>query len=94
MSTGGRILLVGFGNMGQALVRGWLDGGRAAADLRVVEPAESARAVAHRLGVAASDSAAAALADFHADVVVLAVKPNQIGKALGECSAAAGAATV
>jgi pyrroline-5-carboxylate reductase len=86
--------LVGFGNMGQALVRGWLDSGRAAANVRVVEPVASARAVARELGVAANDSVAAALKDFRADIVVLAVKPNQIGSALGECSAAVGATTV
>ncbi len=94
MSTDGRILLVGFGNMGQALVRGWLASGRAAANVRVVELAASARAVAADLGVVASDSVAGALEDFRADVVVLAVKPSQIGSALGECSAAAGATTV
>jgi len=94
LSTSGRILLVGFGNMGQALVRGWLDGGRAAASVRVVEPVTSARAVASGLGVAASDSVAAALQDFRADVVVLAVKPNQIGSALGEVSAAVAGTTV
>jgi pyrroline-5-carboxylate reductase len=86
--------LVGFGNMGQALVRGWLDSGRAAANVRVVEPAAGARAVARDLGVAASDSVAPALAGFRPDVVVLAVKPNQIGGALGECSASVGAPTV
>jgi pyrroline-5-carboxylate reductase len=94
LSNSGRILLVGFGNMGQALVRGWLDSGRAAANVRVVEPAASARGVARDLGVAASDSVASALAGFRPDVVVLAVKPNQIGSALGECSAVAGATTV
>lgn len=94
MSTNGRILLVGFGNMGQALVRGWLDSGRAAASVRVVEPAASARDIARALGVAASESVAVALEDFRADVVVLAVKPNQIGGALGECAAAVGPTTV
>jgi pyrroline-5-carboxylate reductase len=86
--------LVGFGNMGQALVRGWLDSGHAAANVRVVEPAASARAVARDLGVAASDSVTAALKDFRPDIVVLAVKPNQIGSALAECSASVGATTV
>jgi len=94
LSTGGRILLVGFGNMGQALVRGWLDSGRAAANMRVVDPVASARAVARDLGVSATDSVATALKDLRVDVVVLAVKPQQIGSALGECSAAVGAATV
>jgi len=94
LSANGRILLVGFGNMGQALARGWLESGRAAAHIRVVEPAPSARAVARELGVVASDSVAAALADFRADVVVLAVKPSQVGGALRECSMAVGAPPV
>src|SRR5689334_13311198 len=59
LSTSGRILLVGFGNMGQALVRGWLDSGRAAASVRVVEPVASARSIARDLGVDAHDSVAA-----------------------------------
>lgn len=94
LSTDGQILLVGFGNMGQALVRGWLNNGRAAASVRVVEPAASARDIARRLGVFANESVAVALADFRPDVVVLAVKPNQIGSALAECSTKVGATTV
>ena len=94
LSTNGRILLVGFGNMGQALVRGWLDSGRAAASVRVVEPVASACAAARDLGVAASDSVATALVDFRPDVVVLAVKPNQIASVVGECSTSVGATTV
>ncbi|MEO8464300.1 MAG: pyrroline-5-carboxylate reductase [Gammaproteobacteria bacterium] len=93
MSTNGRILLVGFGNMGQALVRGWLDDGRAAASVRLVETAAGAREVARGLGIAASETLAA-LEDFRPDVVVLAVKPNQIGSALAECSIAMGAPIV
>ena len=94
MSTNGRILLVGFGNMGHALIRGWLGGGRDAASMRVVEPVESARMVARGVGVVANESAAAALAGFRPDVVVLAVKPNQMGSALAECSNVVGATPV
>ncbi len=53
--------MVGFGNMGQALVRGWLESGRRAATIRIVEALPAARAAAQGLGVAASDSVAAAL---------------------------------
>jgi pyrroline-5-carboxylate reductase len=77
LSATEQILLVGFGNMGQALARGWLAHGRAAATVRVVEAAPLARAVAAELGLAAAadfDSVGAS----HADVVVLAVKPNQL----------------
>jgi pyrroline-5-carboxylate reductase len=86
--------LVGFGNMGQALARGWLDSGRAAASMRVLEPTAAARAVARDLGVVAADSAGRALAEFRPDVVVLAVKPNQVGTALADCRAAVTAPTV
>lgn len=89
-----RILLIGFGNMGQALVRGWLASGRTAADVRAVEPSAAARAVARDLGIAASDTVGAATADFRPDVVVLAVKPNQLGGALAQCRAAVGGGAV
>jgi pyrroline-5-carboxylate reductase len=79
--------------MGQALVRGWLEGGRAADSMRVVEPTVNARVAAGELGVAASESAAGQ-ADFRPDVVVLAVKPNQLDGALRECSTAVRAPVV
>jgi len=75
--------------MGQALVRGWRAHGRAAESIRVVEPASAARAVAAELGVAA-DAELDAAAEFRADVVVLAVKPNQLAAVLpaaGRCAA-------
>jgi pyrroline-5-carboxylate reductase len=82
-----QILLVGFGNMGQALVRGWLANGRAAGGVEVVDPVPAARAVAAKLGVVAHEDAAACAA--RADVVVLAVKPNQLARVLPTCAAAA-----
>lgn len=94
MDGNGHILLVGFGNMGQALVRGWLDGGRAATSVRVVEPTSAGRAVAQSLGVTASESAANAVSGFRADVVVLAVKPNQIASAIEQSRGAVAAGAV
>jgi len=81
-----RILLVGFGNMGSALARGWLARGLDPAALRAVDPAERARAAAGALGIAASDSVAAA-AEHAPDVVVLAVKPGELAAALERCGA-------
>jgi pyrroline-5-carboxylate reductase len=75
------ILLIGFGNMGQALARGWLGTGRAARTIRVVDPAPAARAVAADLGVAAATELIASDSDSP-HVVVLAVKPNQLAAAL------------
>jgi len=82
------IVVVGFGNMGQALVRGWLAKGRAASSIRVVDPAAATHAVARELGVAVEDDVAAA------DVVLLAVKPNQLQDVLPRCGAAARAGAV
>src|SRR5688572_32755606 len=83
-----RIVVVGFGNMGQALVRGWLAKGRAASSIRIVDPAATAHAVARDLGIAVEDGIAAA------DVVLLAVKPNQLADVLPRCGAAARAGAV
>jgi pyrroline-5-carboxylate reductase len=74
------VLLVGFGNMGQALARGWLAKGVAPQKIRVVDPVPAARAVATELGIAASERI-----ELRAGVVVLAVKPSQLAAALAEC---------
>ena len=82
------IAVVGFGNMGQALVRGWLARGRAASSIRIVDPAAATHAVARELGVVVEQEVAAA------DVVLLAVKPNQLADVLPRCSAAVHAGAV
>lgn len=86
------VLLMGFGNMGQALVRGWLAHGRAPGAIRVVDPVPQARAVAAELGVAAAPALEPGGA--RADVVVLAVKPNQLAAALAEVHAGVAAGAV
>ncbi len=71
------ILLVGCGKMGGALLRGWLRQGLDRTEIHVVEPApEAAEAVGEELGVAVIASLAQAPADFVADTVVFAVKPQ------------------
>jgi pyrroline-5-carboxylate reductase len=80
-----QILLVGFGNMGQALARGWLANKRDAKTISVVDPDPRARATAQDLGLVASADLAAR--NKRADVIVLAVKPNQLAAALTECRA-------
>ena len=87
MSAKVEILLIGFGNMGQALVRGWLAKGRDPSSIQIVDPVPASRAAAAQLGVSATgDVGAAAQA---ADVVVLAVKPNQVAEVLPRCAALA-----
>ncbi len=86
------IVLIGFGNMGQALVRGWLAKGRDPSSIGIVDPRPAARAAATQLGVAAMDDVGAATQA--ADVVVFAVKPNQLAEVLPRCAALARAGAV
>ena len=73
----GRILLVGCGKMGGALLEGWLARGQAAADVLVVEPSpEAADAVRKRSGVSVVGNAQGTPAEFAPDIVVFAVKPQ------------------
>lgn len=76
-----KITFLGGGNMATALIGGMLERGFAAAGLQVVELGEAARgALAQRFGVRAVESFDdAALA---CDVLVLAVKPQQMKAAL------------
>ena len=79
MSRRQSILLVGGGNMGQALLRGWLADGRAPESIHVVDPNERARAAVESLGIAATSKRPHSIG---ADVIVLAVKPHLVEGAL------------
>jgi pyrroline-5-carboxylate reductase len=70
------IVLVGFGNMGRALAEGWLADGREPPSVTVVDPSDSAREAASALGLRVGDAGTAA------DVVVFAVKPDQLDDAV------------
>ncbi|MDH3242365.1 MAG: pyrroline-5-carboxylate reductase [Alphaproteobacteria bacterium] len=78
-----RLLLVGGGRMGGALLRGWLEKGIAAPDaVTVIEPADEARAALAALGVralAAPDDILDGRAGF--DLVLLALKPQVMDEA-------------
>lgn len=71
-----KILLVGCGKMGQALLSGWIDRGLSPADLRVVDPAGPA------LAVPVVADPAGLPADFIPEVIVLAVKPQMMAQVL------------
>jgi pyrroline-5-carboxylate reductase len=88
-----QILVIGFGNMGQALVRGWLARGHVAGAIQVVDPVAAARESAAAIGVAAVERIGAAHG-AKPEVVVLAVKPNQVAGVLGDCRGFAGAEAV
>lgn len=73
----GRLLLVGCGKMGGALLQGWLAGGTRAQDVVVVEPSGDGG----RFGQSPPrfvDSADAVPDDFAPDIVILAVKPQMM----------------
>jgi pyrroline-5-carboxylate reductase len=73
-----RVVLVGAGNMGFAMLAGWLDAGvLSAGEIAVVEPAQALRDRAAGRGVR-TDADAAALAGEAPEIVVLAVKPQVI----------------
>lgn len=76
-----RISFLGGGNMASALIGGMLERGFAAADIQVVELQEAGRKhLAERFGVRAAGAVDDALLDC--DVLVLAVKPQQMKAAL------------
>jgi pyrroline-5-carboxylate reductase len=76
-----KITFIGGGNMADALIGGLLRKGFSAADLRVVEiSAEARRKLEDKYGVACFDHAHGTIRD--GDIVVLAVKPQQMRKAV------------
>jgi pyrroline-5-carboxylate reductase len=78
-----RLLLVGCGKMGGAMLRGWLAQGMAAANVAVVEPAAEALGDLAAHGIIALSAPAAIPAGFAPDIVVLAVKPQFMDEAIG-----------
>lgn len=84
MEQSEEIVLVGCGNMGFALLEGWLDrAGIPAAQIHVVEPAESLRHRAAARGATVYDDAAGLPAALRPRAVIIAVKPQVVGSMLG-----------
>ena len=71
-----RVLLVGCGRMGGALLHGWFDRGLAPANACIVEPAVSTLKWAVAKGATCVADRDAVPASFEPDVIVLAVKPQ------------------
>lgn len=71
-----RVLLVGCGKMGSALLAGWLERGIDPAGLVVVDPGPAARQAFAPKGVAVVDGIDAVDPAYRPDVVLLAVKPQ------------------
>ena len=73
------VVLAGAGNMGFAMLAGWLEAGRlSAAEVVAVEPNRELRERAAALGVAAVEAAEALPAGLSPKLVVFAVKPQVI----------------
>ncbi|RVA43989.1 pyrroline-5-carboxylate reductase, partial [Mesorhizobium sp. M7A.F.Ca.CA.004.11.1.1] len=74
-----RLVLAGCGNMGYAMLSGWLKSGKLAPSaVFVVEPNADLRNRAATLGCATSADAGSIPADAVPDLVVIAVKPQVI----------------
>ena len=75
----GPVVLVGCGNMGRAMLAGWIASGKLSpADALVVEPAEALREKAAALGATVMADAGGIGADAAPRLVVFAVKPQVI----------------
>ena len=76
-----RIVFIGAGNMAAALIGGLIGKGASAASISAVDPSPEQRAaIGARFGIATHERPDAAALD--ADVVVLAVKPQQMREAI------------
>ena len=74
-----QVLLVGCGNMGFAMLKGWLDANRLkAGDGGVIEPADALRERAASLGVTALATIDELAADIAPRLIIFAVKPQVI----------------
>jgi len=78
-----RLLLVGCGKMGGAMLRGWLARGMVPAHVVVVEPMAEAPGDLAGRGIAHVAMPGAIAAGFAPDVVVLALKPQFMDEAIG-----------
>lgn len=80
MIRSARILVLGFGNMGQALVRGFIEHGIQASRIHVVDPSEQAEAAAEAMGLDYSKTAEGIT--HPPTTVLLAVKPQIMEEAV------------
>jgi pyrroline-5-carboxylate reductase len=77
------VLLAGCGNMGFAMLQGWIGSGALASEaVTVVEPNEALRARAQALGVRVAADVGDLKSDQHCDIVIMAVKPQVMEKVL------------
>jgi pyrroline-5-carboxylate reductase len=93
LSSSGAIVLVGAGNMGGAMLSGWLKNGVPGASVVVVDPGPSAQMM-EIIKAAGATHVTAAPSGLTAGVLFLAVKPQVMEAVLPLVKNAVGAATV
>jgi pyrroline-5-carboxylate reductase len=93
LSSSGPIVLVGAGNMGGAMLSGWLKNGVPGASVVVVDPGPSAQMMATIIEAGARHVTAVP-AELKAGVLFLAVKPQVMETVLPLVKSAVGAETV
>ena len=77
------VILVGCGNMGFAMLKGWLDSGILQSEnVHVVEPSEALQSRAAGVGVNACSSADSLSDDLNPRMILIAVKPQVMGDVL------------
>lgn len=77
-----KLILLGCGKMGQAMLAGWLDQGIRPEDVLVVDPGTQARAFASTRRVTALPDAESLPEGFVPDMAILAVKPQSMAEAV------------
>lgn len=81
MSIDKKILLVGGGRMGSALVSGWIESGIEAANIAVIDPDDKQlEALQEKLSVQGAAAPNKLKDSFKPDIIVLAVKPQAMDK--------------
>ncbi len=91
----GRLLLVGCGKMGGALLAGWIDRGIDAASIKVIEPNQvSASTIRDQYGIEVFGGPDELPKGFSPAVTVFAVKPQDLDKVAPAYRGGAGADTV
>lgn len=91
--TSGPVVLVGAGNMGGAMLRGWLSSGIEAQSIAVIDPSPAPAMLAF-LNEQNVAHHAAAPAGMHASALFVAVKPQMMGKVLPAVATLVGPDTV
>ena len=90
----GTLLLVGAGNMGGAMLRGWLANGLTAADITVLDPSPPTDMRAFLSGQAINLISAPDAVAVAPQIIVMAVKPQVMNEVFPAVAAVAGADTL